>query len=125
MCKKRSPILPAWPGGGGDPLQQCSACVARCFAQLANLSISSKWSRMQAFPGRRMPRVIRRIGSRHRNLADASQVPASVAKNSFGRMLDRVAKEGRLAITKHNEPCAVLISIDEYRALVGAEEVTL
>ena len=72
-----------------------------------------------------MPAGIRRIRPRRDKLADAPQVSASVAKNSFGRILDRVAREGRLAITKHDEPCAVLISIEEYRALVGAEEVTL
>jgi prevent-host-death family protein len=52
-------------------------------------------------------------------------VSASDAKNGFGRLLDRVAKEGRLAITKHDEPCAMLISIDEYRVLSAAHEATL
>lgn len=59
------------------------------------------------------------------SLSGASHVTASAAKNGFGRILDRVAKEGRVAITKHDEPCAVLISIDEYRALVGAEAAAL
>jgi antitoxin Phd len=72
-----------------------------------------------------MSGVVRRIRSERSKAADAPQISASVAKNTFGRVLDRVAREGRLAITKHDEPCAVLISIDEYRALVGAEEVTL
>src|SRR5437868_2178018 len=58
-------------------------------------------------------------------LAGAPQVSASTAKNSFGRILDRVAREGRVAITKHDEPCAVLISIDEYRALVGVQAAAL
>ena len=72
-----------------------------------------------------MPAVIRRIRSSRPQIAGAPQISASAAKNSFGRILDRVAREGRLAITKHDEPCAVLISIDEYRALVGAQAVTL
>lgn len=72
-----------------------------------------------------MSAVIRRVRSRRGKLADAPQISASAAKNRFGRLLDRVAKEGRLAITKHDEPRAVLISIEEYRVLVGAEEVTL
>ena len=72
-----------------------------------------------------MPAVIRRIRSPREKVAGAPQISASDAKNSFGRILDRVAREGRLAITKHDEPCAVLISIDEYRALVGAQAVTL
>lgn len=58
-------------------------------------------------------------------LAEPPHVSASTAKNAFGRILDRVAREGRLAITKHDRPCAVLISIEEYRALAGAEQVTL
>src|SRR5437764_10790940 len=65
-----------------------------------------------------MPAVLRRARSRRGKLADAPQVSASDAKNSFGRILDRVAREGRVAITKHDEPCAMLISIDEYRSLV-------
>lgn len=72
-----------------------------------------------------MSAVIRRARSRRGELADAPQISASAAKNGFGRVLDRVAREGRLAITKHDEPCAVLISIDEYRSLVGAKEATL
>jgi len=73
-----------------------------------------------------MPSPIRRIDRPIRSvLADAPSVSASAAKNAFGRILDRVAREGRLAITKHDEPCAVLISLDEYRALVGAGASTL
>jgi antitoxin Phd len=72
-----------------------------------------------------MSAVIRRIRHPREKVAGAPQISASAAKNSFGRVLDRVAREGRLAITKHDEPCAVLISIDEYRALVGAQAVTL
>lgn len=65
------------------------------------------------------------VRSRRRAPAAPSQVSASDAKNGFGRLLDRVAKEGRLAITKHDEPCAMLISIDEYRVLAAAHEATL
>jgi len=72
-----------------------------------------------------MSTVIRRARSRRSERVDAPQISASEAKNGFGRVLDRVAREGRLAITKHDEPCAVLISIEEYRSLVGAKEVAL
>lgn len=72
-----------------------------------------------------MSAVVRRARSRRGELADAPQISASAAKNGFGRVLDRVAREGRLAITKHDEPCAVLISMDEYRSLVGAKEAML
>lgn len=56
---------------------------------------------------------------------DTPQVTASEAKNSFGRVLDRVAREGPVAITRHEKPFAVLVPIDEYRALVGAQTVSL
>jgi prevent-host-death family protein len=72
-----------------------------------------------------MSAVIRHTRSRRGKPADPPRISASAAKNGFGRILDRVAREGRLAITKHDEPCAVLISIEEYRALAGAKEVTL
>ena len=60
------------------------------------------------------------VRSRRRALAAPSQVSASDAKNGFGRLLDRVAKEGR-----HDEPCAMLISIDEYHVLAAAHEASL
>jgi prevent-host-death family protein len=72
-----------------------------------------------------MSAVVRHARSRRAKVADAPQISASAAKNGFGRILDRVAREGRVEITKHDEPCAVLISIEEYRALVGAKEITL
>jgi prevent-host-death family protein len=72
-----------------------------------------------------MSAVIRDTRSRRREPADAPRISASAAKNGFGRILDRVAREGPLAITKHDEPCAVLISIGDYRALIGAKEVSL
>lgn len=72
-----------------------------------------------------MATVIRSTRSPRGKLAHAPQISASAAKNSFGRILDRVAKEGRIAITKHDEPRAVLISIEEYRVLAGAAEITL
>ena len=46
-----------------------------------------------------------------------AEVSASEAKNSFGRILDSVARTGMVAITRHAQPRAVLLSMDEYRAL--------
>ena len=44
---------------------------------------------------------------------------ATEAKNSFGRLLERTTAGG---ITRHHEPRAVLLSIDDYRALVAKVE---
>jgi antitoxin Phd len=58
-------------------------------------------------------------------LAQTFQVSASDAKNSFGSILDRVTREGAVAITKHDKPVAMLVSIDAYRALVPPPEESL
>ena len=42
---------------------------------------------------------------------------ASEAKNGFGRVLDRVAKDGAVVITKHDRPDAVILSIEAYQSL--------
>jgi antitoxin Phd len=45
------------------------------------------------------------------------EVSASEAKNSFGRILDSVARTGMVAITRHAQTRAVLLSLEEYRVL--------
>ena len=57
--------------------------------------------------------------------ADATEVSASDAKNGFGAMLDRVARGIPVAITKHDKPVAMLISIEAYRALVPPPDAAL
>lgn len=54
--------------------------------------------------------------------AEASRVTASEAKNGFGRVLDRVAREGAVVITKHDRPDAVILSIAEYERLAQSRE---
>src|SRR5438874_8713454 len=44
---------------------------------------------------------------------------ATAAKNEFGRVLDAVAEKGAVAITRHDTPKAVLLSIDEYESLIA------
>jgi prevent-host-death family protein len=56
------------------------------------------------------------------------QVPsyaATVAKNEFARVLDVALERGAVAITRHDSPRAVLLSVDEYNALVGAQRSEL
>ncbi len=48
-------------------------------------------------------------------------VTATDAKNGFGRVLERALVEGVLAITKHNEVKAVLLSAREYEALIAGQ----
>lgn len=46
-------------------------------------------------------------------------VTATRAKNEFGRLLEKVMRGGRVVITKHDTPKAILISIDEFNTLSG------
>ena len=57
-------------------------------------------------------------GIRNRRGAPARSVSASEAKNQFGRVLDAALEHGAVVITKHDAPRAVLLSIDEFTALV-------
>jgi antitoxin Phd len=53
------------------------------------------------------------------SLEGEEEVSATVAKNEFGRVLDMAVRGGRVVITKHNAPTAVLLSADAYEALAG------
>jgi prevent-host-death family protein len=52
-------------------------------------------------------------------IAGSQEVSATVAKNEFGRVLDMALRGGRVVITKHNAPTAVLLSADAYEGLTG------
>jgi antitoxin Phd len=58
-------------------------------------------------------------------LVEAPTFSASDAKNAFGRVLDAAARTGMVTITRHDEARAVLLSIEEYRALAGARQNAL
>ena len=66
-----------------------------------------------------------RVRNRRGELVDAPAFTATDAKHNFGRLLDAAVRTGPVAITKQGRPTAVLISIDEYRALTHAEDRTL
>jgi prevent-host-death family protein len=53
-------------------------------------------------------------------LVDIVEVAATRFKNEFGAMFEQAALGGAVAITKHDAPKAVLISYDEFRALMRA-----
>jgi antitoxin Phd len=50
---------------------------------------------------------------------------ATSVKNNFGRVLDTAVEQGAVVITRRDAPKAVLLSIDEFDALVAAGEQTL
>jgi len=54
---------------------------------------------------------------RNRRGERVEEISASDAKNFFGRVLDTVARVGMVAITRHDQARAILLSIDEYHAL--------
>lgn len=45
---------------------------------------------------------------------------ATDAKNNFGKLMQVASRRGAVAITRHNAPEAVLLSIEQYQALVEA-----
>jgi len=54
------------------------------------------------------------------HLVEVPAVAATEAKNAFGAVLDMAIARGMVAITKRDQPRAVLISFEEYNALVAA-----
>ena len=58
-------------------------------------------------------------------LVDLPSVAASRFKNEFGAVFEKAALGGAVAITKHDTPKAVLISYDEFQALMRARAVSL
>ncbi len=67
-----------------------------------------------------MPSPIR-VRNARGELIEPASVSASDAKNGFGRILARVAADGGVTITRRNEPIAVVIPVDAYARLAGAE----
>jgi antitoxin Phd len=57
--------------------------------------------------------------------AAAASFTATDAKKEFGRVLEIVLRGGRVVITKHDAPKAVVMSMDEFSALTQATERTL
>jgi prevent-host-death family protein len=66
-----------------------------------------------------------RVRNKRGELIDAPQFTASEAKHRFGQLLDTALRTGPVAITKQRKPTAVLISLEDYRALTQAEDRTL
>jgi len=58
-------------------------------------------------------------------LVDIPAVAATRLKNEFGAVLDQAVRGGAVAITRHETPRAVLISYEEFQALVRARTPSL
>lgn len=63
--------------------------------------------------------------SRKHKEAGPSSVSATDAQNNFGEVLNRVARDGRVFITRYRRPEAVVLSVQEYEALIGHEPIDL
>jgi antitoxin Phd len=58
-------------------------------------------------------------------LVDVPAVAATRMKNEFGTVLEQAVRGGAVAITRHDTPRAVLISYEEFQALVKARSPSL
>jgi len=52
-------------------------------------------------------------------------VSATQAKNQFGGLLETVIQGGRVVITKHDSPKAILMSMGEFNSLSNAHKAEL
>ena len=66
-----------------------------------------------------------RVRNKRGEMIDAPEFTASDAKHKFGQLLDAALRDGPVAIIKQRKPTAVLMSIEEYRALTQAEDRAL
>ena len=66
-----------------------------------------------------------RIRNARGELVEPARVSSSDAKNRFGRILERVTKEGGVAITLRNEPRFVVISVETYQRMARADSRSL
>lgn len=65
------------------------------------------------------------LAERRTDRGDVLVMTSTEAQNGFGRVLDAVARDGTVLITKHNVTQAVVISVDRYEALTRAESPML
>lgn len=66
--------------------------------------------------------AVRSFRNRRGDQIDISSVTATYAKNEFGRVLDTAIERGAVAITRHDTAKAVLVSMDEFNALVSSRD---
>ena len=74
---------------------------------------------------RTRPRPLASLQRRRLEPMESIAISATEAKNEFGRILETVIQGGKVVITKHDSPKAVLISMDEFNALSKAHRAEL
>lgn len=50
---------------------------------------------------------------------EVESVTATVAKNAFGKVLEQALSQGAVLITRHDTARAVLLSVEEYQAMLA------
>lgn len=70
-----------------------------------------------------MPALVYR--NREGHLVDVPTVTATQLKNEFGTVFEQTLAGGAVAITRHAQPKAVLLSYAEFRALTRARTTSL
>ncbi|MFZ0820995.1 MAG: type II toxin-antitoxin system Phd/YefM family antitoxin [Candidatus Acidiferrales bacterium] len=70
-------------------------------------------------------RKTRSLLANHEAFVPMSSITATEAKNEFGRILETVIRGGRVIITRHDAPKAVLISVEEFNSLSQAPTARL
>lgn len=66
------------------------------------------------------PSPTRTFHNRRGELVDMQFVPATRLKNELAGILEQAARDGVVAITRHDSPRAVILSIEEFDSLVEA-----
>ena len=72
-----------------------------------------------ATAARRIP-ATRAFRNRRGELIEMQAVPATRLKNELAGILEQAARDGVVAITRHDSPRAVILSIEEFESLVEA-----
>jgi prevent-host-death family protein len=85
-------------------------------AYMARAQMDSK-ARHKSKGSRQSRRIALEMSYDRTSDAGVDRVTATDAKNEFGRVLENVIRGGRVFITKHDAPKAVLISIDDFETL--------
>ena len=62
----------------------------------------------------------RTFRNRRGELVDMQSVPATRLKNELSGILEQAARDGAVAITRHDAPRAVILSIEDFESLVAA-----